>query len=382
MVNSGILHKNHPQRFYRYDLLDPLDQPFSTFRYYYRTWEQLETLGVISRPPSVESSSRCSSPVGKVLSRKVSGDIAHPLKSVTGSLEGLKSVSSSPLEGDDVSYDLSTPESGLTNEEEASAESVSPIGTIKSPLQYRPPTPPPSTSGPKKVTFMPTATGLVPTNLDPTPLALHAPSASSTAVTTNNSSAWLSNATQQNPTSSLANQTSRESFATLVRTHLNSPDPDSFRLIDLTPTIVNVSLKGQSLTSERKKWQRSLGRSTGSLRAVFGHDNLRDGSRESTRSSGGGNGRSSEVVAQNQSTTRKRATDGVKGSGVVEQVGQTQSDELSVGEAVDHVAETQTGSASASKEEGNKKQDNKALGRSRSRSREGASRKLHLWEVV
>lgn len=382
MVNSGILNKNHPQRFYRYDLLDPLDQPFSTFRYYYRTWEQLETLGVISRPPSVESSSLCSSPVGKALSRKVSGDITQASKSVTGSLEGLKSVSSSPLEGDDVSYDLSTPKNGLTNEEEASAESVSPLDTIRSPLQYRPPTPPPSTSGPKKVTFMPTATGLVPTNLDPNPLALNAPSASSTGVTTNNSSAWLLTATKQNPTSSLANQTSRESFATLIHTHLNSPNPDSFRLIDLTPTIVNVSLKDQSLTAERRKWQRSLGRSTGSLRAVFGHDNLRDGSRESTRSSGGGKGRSSEAVDQNQSTTSKRATDGVNGSGVVEQVVQTQLDEVSVGVGVDHATETHTDSVSASKKENNKKEDNKARGRSRSRSREGASRKLHLWEVV
>ncbi|KAL8920726.1 MAG: hypothetical protein Q9208_006056 [Pyrenodesmia sp. 3 TL-2023] len=48
MLNAGILPDEHPRRYYKYSLLDPLDQAFATFRWYYRTWAQLEALGVTS----------------------------------------------------------------------------------------------------------------------------------------------------------------------------------------------------------------------------------------------------------------------------------------------------------------------------------------------
>lgn len=38
MLNAGALPDDHPQRYYIYSLLDTLDQPFATFRWYYRTW--------------------------------------------------------------------------------------------------------------------------------------------------------------------------------------------------------------------------------------------------------------------------------------------------------------------------------------------------------
>lgn len=38
LLNAGVLPDDHPRRFYAYSLLDPLDQPFATFRWYYRTW--------------------------------------------------------------------------------------------------------------------------------------------------------------------------------------------------------------------------------------------------------------------------------------------------------------------------------------------------------
>lgn len=38
LINAGVLHQSHPQRYYKYALLDPLDQPFATFRFYYRTY--------------------------------------------------------------------------------------------------------------------------------------------------------------------------------------------------------------------------------------------------------------------------------------------------------------------------------------------------------
>ena len=38
LANGDRLSRKHPQRYYKYALVDPLDQPFATFRYYYRTW--------------------------------------------------------------------------------------------------------------------------------------------------------------------------------------------------------------------------------------------------------------------------------------------------------------------------------------------------------
>lgn len=37
-ANAGLVPSRHPRRYYNYALLDPLDQPFATFRWYYRTW--------------------------------------------------------------------------------------------------------------------------------------------------------------------------------------------------------------------------------------------------------------------------------------------------------------------------------------------------------
>ncbi|KAF2824868.1 hypothetical protein CC86DRAFT_456841 [Ophiobolus disseminans] len=45
LVNGGRATSEQPKRFYKFALIDPVDQPFATFRYYYRTWEQLEDLG-------------------------------------------------------------------------------------------------------------------------------------------------------------------------------------------------------------------------------------------------------------------------------------------------------------------------------------------------
>lgn len=38
MLNAGMLQDDQARRYYKYSLLDPLDQPFATFRWYYRTW--------------------------------------------------------------------------------------------------------------------------------------------------------------------------------------------------------------------------------------------------------------------------------------------------------------------------------------------------------
>lgn len=40
LVNAGDLDEEHPQSFYQFALIDPLDTPFARFRYYYRPWGQ------------------------------------------------------------------------------------------------------------------------------------------------------------------------------------------------------------------------------------------------------------------------------------------------------------------------------------------------------
>ncbi|EOD52717.1 putative glutaminase a protein [Neofusicoccum parvum UCRNP2] len=47
LVNAGCLKKENPKRFYRFALIDSLKKPYVTFRYYYRSLEQLKTLGVV-----------------------------------------------------------------------------------------------------------------------------------------------------------------------------------------------------------------------------------------------------------------------------------------------------------------------------------------------
>lgn len=46
LVSAGRAGPEHPKRFYKFALIDPADHPFATFRYYYRTWDQLDELGL------------------------------------------------------------------------------------------------------------------------------------------------------------------------------------------------------------------------------------------------------------------------------------------------------------------------------------------------
>lgn len=55
LVNAGRAGPEQPKRFYKFALVDPVDRPFATFRYYYRTWEQLRHLGLLEAERCVES---------------------------------------------------------------------------------------------------------------------------------------------------------------------------------------------------------------------------------------------------------------------------------------------------------------------------------------
>ncbi|KAJ4360908.1 uncharacterized protein N0V89_001477 [Didymosphaeria variabile] len=46
LVNAGLAGSEQPKKFYKLALVDPVDKPFATFRYYYRTWAQILEMGL------------------------------------------------------------------------------------------------------------------------------------------------------------------------------------------------------------------------------------------------------------------------------------------------------------------------------------------------
>lgn len=55
LVSAGRAGPEQPKRFYKFALIDPIDQPFATFRYYYRTWDQLRELGLLEPGEAIAS---------------------------------------------------------------------------------------------------------------------------------------------------------------------------------------------------------------------------------------------------------------------------------------------------------------------------------------
>lgn len=55
LVNAGRAKKENPKRFHRFSLIDPIDQPFATFKYYYCTQKKLEELGILGRQNGYDS---------------------------------------------------------------------------------------------------------------------------------------------------------------------------------------------------------------------------------------------------------------------------------------------------------------------------------------
>ncbi|KAI9794547.1 MAG: hypothetical protein M1816_004434 [Peltula sp. TS41687] len=58
LANAGIVEVAHPQRFYDFALIDPLDQPYATFRFHPRSPEKLVALGLLS--PRQDHEDACS----------------------------------------------------------------------------------------------------------------------------------------------------------------------------------------------------------------------------------------------------------------------------------------------------------------------------------
>ncbi|KAL8969305.1 MAG: hypothetical protein Q9183_002063 [Haloplaca sp. 2 TL-2023] len=95
MFNAGSPDDGHPCRFYTYSLLDPLDAPFATFRWHYRTWAQLEALGITTPMGSPNQSP--ADAVGDPMKLKAKSDSNHSTP------ENKKSPLGSPSSTSDVS---------------------------------------------------------------------------------------------------------------------------------------------------------------------------------------------------------------------------------------------------------------------------------------
>ncbi|KAF2686091.1 hypothetical protein K458DRAFT_238457, partial [Lentithecium fluviatile CBS 122367] len=84
LVNAGRAGAEQPKRFYKFALIDPTDQPFATFRYYYRTWDQIRDLGVFDDIPISDDSTE--------MSVIEPGEDATPMRSRTQSAQGESDV--------------------------------------------------------------------------------------------------------------------------------------------------------------------------------------------------------------------------------------------------------------------------------------------------
>jgi hypothetical protein len=91
IVNAGCANSDQPKRFYKFALTDPVDQPFASFKYHYRTWEQLHELGVLDKSTTEEENLPIIEP--------------YDAESSQSSLSDARNASRASTKGDDVFYD-------------------------------------------------------------------------------------------------------------------------------------------------------------------------------------------------------------------------------------------------------------------------------------
>ncbi|KAF2757859.1 hypothetical protein EJ05DRAFT_485944 [Pseudovirgaria hyperparasitica] len=56
ILSVGQVKKEQPKRFYKYALVDPVDMPYATFRYYYKTLDELKRLEILRVPDGSDES--------------------------------------------------------------------------------------------------------------------------------------------------------------------------------------------------------------------------------------------------------------------------------------------------------------------------------------
>lgn len=97
LVSGGILAPNDPKRIYKYQLLDPVDKPYATIRFYYRPLESLMADGIVASPSNhsrhtsiASTMSRTSSDFPSSVSRSASegSSACSPARSVNSTATG------------------------------------------------------------------------------------------------------------------------------------------------------------------------------------------------------------------------------------------------------------------------------------------------------
>lgn len=58
LSNGGLLEQGLPCRRYKYQLVDPVDEPYASFRFYYRTFGELASCSIDAITKGVQTSSR------------------------------------------------------------------------------------------------------------------------------------------------------------------------------------------------------------------------------------------------------------------------------------------------------------------------------------
>ena len=345
-------------------------------------------MGVISPTPSVDSSSIQSGLTERVASPK--GSIVTAA-SPEGSVDTVDSVALTSPESPPIGENIHTSpasEDELKGDVLAPGSLVFPLFPPKTTRPYRPGTPPPLSYGPDKVTFISTATGLVPTNLDPNPT-----SPAILASTTPIQSTVSISSQPVRPT--LTHQTSKDNFASIIRNHLPSPNPDAFKLTDLSATIERTSARrpspppGKPITEPSK-------RNIQVLRNVFGRDNLKQAqhqeiSEDSVRSHKSGDyltdissekfhGKSKAKVNANPENEATSLGTRTIEQAVLIQEHDRESYEINGGE--DRTDRGKGKEKATGMEQKKSGEDQQGRSRSRSRSKRGERRKLNLWEIV
>ncbi|KAK4693180.1 hypothetical protein P7C71_g4170, partial [Lecanoromycetidae sp. Uapishka_2] len=296
LVNAGFLPGRSPKRFYKYALLDPLDQPFATFRYYYRTWG----LGVISPSPSIESSSiRSSGPLERPLSPKSSNNTLQSFVSVA-SFPSRETSPKAAIKVDvnsTIKHTTSIP--AITPSLRCDSDTLTKAANIST-LSPTSPADSLSDISPLKITIIPTFNIPRP----PTPPPLNSP-AKTPSLAQLPLSIPVTFSTQ-----TLNTQASKESFQTLIRTRLPSPDANAFKLwepnddADSGEALAPTSSESFTSPTPSARMGRSGSGSLGLLREVVSsarNRNRRRAASEASRESGGsgegrGSGESEELL--------------------------------------------------------------------------------------
>jgi hypothetical protein len=109
LVNAGRANAEQPKRFYKFALTDPVDQPFATFKYYYRTWEQLHELGVLDEDTMGQDNLPVIEP--------------YDAEGSQSSVSNARNVSRASTKGDDIFYECG--ENAIEAKDDAAAQSIS-----------------------------------------------------------------------------------------------------------------------------------------------------------------------------------------------------------------------------------------------------------------